>query len=45
MIMETLSVHVDPPLTLTIDRPFVFLIRDDATGALLFMGRMVNPKG
>ena len=35
---------VEPPLSLTIDRPFVFLIRDDATGALLFIGRIVNPK-
>ena len=42
--MQATSAMVDPPLTLTIDRPFVFLIRDDATGALLFMGRIVNPK-
>ena len=42
--MQATSARVDPPLTLTIDRPFVFLIRDDDTGALLFMGRIVNPK-
>jgi serine protease inhibitor len=42
--MQTTAARVDPPLTLTIDRPFVFLIRDDATGALLFIGRIVNPK-
>jgi serpin B len=42
--MQATSAMVDPPLALTIDRPFVFLIRDDATGALLFMGRIVNPK-
>jgi serpin B len=42
--MRATSALVDPPLNLTIDRPFIFLIRDDATGALLFMGRMVNPK-
>lgn len=42
--MQATSARVDQPLTLTIDRPFVFLIRDDATGALLFVGRIVNPK-
>ncbi len=43
IIMEATSAQVDPPLVLTIDRPFVFAIRDDATGALLFIGRITNP--
>lgn len=29
--------------TLLIDRPFIFLIRDGATGATLFMGRVLDP--
>ena len=28
---------------LTIDRPFIFLIRDTATGQVLFIGRVLNP--
>jgi len=30
-------------ITLLIDRPFIYLIRDDATGAILFMGRVLDP--
>ena len=31
-------------LAYRVDRPFVYLIRDEASGALLFIGRVVNPK-
>jgi serpin B len=31
------------PLTLSINRPFIFLIRDIPTGSILFVGRVINP--
>lgn len=31
------------PPRLTINRPFIFLIYHEATGSVLFMGRVVNP--
>jgi serine protease inhibitor len=35
---------VEAPLfTLTLDRPFLYAIRDDLTGELLFIGTMTNP--
>lgn len=33
----------EEPVEVTIDRPFVFLIRDIQTGAILFVGRVVDP--
>ena len=32
-----------PSATVVIDRPFIFLIKDRATGTVLFLGRVVDP--
>jgi serpin B len=42
VIMDLTAVP-EPPLEVTIDRPFIFLIRDIETGAVLFVGRVMNP--
>ncbi len=42
VIME-LTAMPDPPVEVTIDSPFVFLIRDIETSAILFIGRVMNP--
>ena len=33
----------DQPVEVTMDHPFIFLIRDIDTGAILFVGRVLNP--
>ena len=35
--------RVSVPEYLEVNRPFVFVIRDRATGAVLFMGRLSRP--
>ena len=42
VIMDLTAVP-EPPVEVTIDRPFIFLIRDIDTGAVLFVGRVMNP--
>ena len=45
VIVGVTSAPVEPPVELTIDRPFIFLIRDIETGAVIFVGRVLNPGG
>jgi len=37
------SIQILPRATLRADRPFTFLIRENHTGSVLFMGRLSNP--
>jgi serpin B len=43
MATKAMPIRVEP-LAFTTDRPFVFLIRDIATGTILFIGRVTNPQ-
>ena len=43
VVFMTLSAMPMPEVQLTIDRPFFFLIRDTASGQVLFVGRVLNP--
>ncbi|MGA2257956.1 MAG: serpin family protein [Thermoguttaceae bacterium] len=43
VVMRAKAVRITP--VFRADHPFVFLIRDTGTGAILFVGRVVNPKG
>ncbi|AKG54182.1 serine protease inhibitor [Dehalogenimonas sp. WBC-2] len=42
IVVGTTSAPMDPK-TMTLDRPFIFLIRDIATNTILFTGRVMNP--
>lgn len=38
------SLPVDPPFQMVCDRPFFYAIQDNETGAILFMGTVMNPE-
>ncbi|XP_012673969.2 pigment epithelium-derived factor [Clupea harengus] len=39
-----MATTVQPHLTYRVDRPFLFLVRDEPTGTLLFIGKVLNPQ-
>jgi len=43
VVMSVTSALVDQPLEVKVDRPFIYLIRDTETGAVLFVGRVLDP--
>lgn len=43
VVMGSKSVRLDKPETFRADRPFFFMIVHNATGSILFMGRVSNP--
>ena len=44
VVMKRTAMAIEPePAVFRADHPFLFLIRHDASGAILFMGRVVNP--
>jgi serpin B len=44
VVVGLTSARMDEPPVFRADHPFLFLIRHEKTGAILFMGRVMNPK-
>ena len=43
-VVVTVESMPPPPIKVSVDRPFIFLIRDRGTDAVLFVGRVLDPR-
>ena len=43
VVMVGAAMPMGPPVVFRADHPFLFMIRDETSGAILFMGRVTNP--
>ena len=44
MMRMTAVIDPEPVIEFNADHPFIYCLTDDQTGAILFMGRMADPK-
>jgi serpin B len=42
-VIVSLTALPEAPIEMTLDHPFIFMIRDIETGTILFMGKVMNP--
>ncbi|HLE61292.1 MAG TPA: serpin family protein, partial [Thermoanaerobaculaceae bacterium] len=45
VIMQITSALAGEPIAFTVDRPFIYVIRDSQTQSVLFVGRVMAPEG
>ena len=44
VVMTFKSIRTEKPFVFKADHPFIFVIRENSTGSILFMGKFVNPE-